>query len=62
MFHRVVLPNDGVEFYQQFDGDISFTLTMHNNLLRHRTNILINMLIIIVLFIRCRLCYVCASK
>ena len=62
MFYRFDLPKIGVEFHQQFDGDISLTLTMHNNLLRRHTTILINMLITIVIFIRCRLCYVCASK
>ena len=62
MFHRVVLPKNRVEFHQQFDGDISFTLTIHYDLVRRRTKILFKMLITIVFFICCRLCYVCASK
>ena len=40
MFHRVVLPENGLEFCQQFNGAISFSKTMHNNLVQRRTNIL----------------------
>ena len=51
MFHRVVLPKNRVEFCQQFNGAISYSLEMHYVLVRRRINILVDNLITIVFFI-----------
>ena len=55
MFHRGLLPKNGLEFRQQFNCAISYGEA-------HCTNILVNRLITIAFFVCCCLCYLCASK
>ena len=48
MFHRVVLQQNGLEFCQQFNGDVISSLAMLYNVVRHHTIILVIKFITIV--------------
>ena len=56
MFHRVVLPKNGIEFCQQFNGDVISSLAMIYGGVQHRTIILVIKLITIAFLICGCLC------
>ena len=62
MFHRVVLPKNGVQFRQQFNGDDISSLAMLYSTIRHRTIILVIKLktinyLLIIIYIFGLLCF-----
>ena len=59
MFHRVVLPKNVVEFYQEFNSNDSFSLAMLYDLVQHRMIILAKRLINIVYLFVVIFVYLC---